>query len=58
MDIDFLKTVLTAPGDHPRWETDLLAKLTDVPSHELIGTPIAAALGPDERPLLVTPSQA
>ncbi len=34
MDTHFLKAVLTAPGDHPRWETDLLAKLAGVPSQE------------------------
>jgi hypothetical protein len=45
MDIHFVKAVLTPPDDHPRWETDLLAQLTDIPSHETMAAPTAAAKG-------------
>ena len=30
MDTKFLRAVLTAPDDHPRWEVDLLAQLAKV----------------------------
>jgi hypothetical protein len=56
MDTHFLKAVLTAPGDHPRWETDLLAKLAGVPSQEAEQrTPQRPT--PD-KPLFITPRPA
>jgi molybdopterin-guanine dinucleotide biosynthesis protein A len=58
MDIQFLKTVLTAPGDHPHWETDLLAKLADVPSREAAAGCIAPAPRPAGSPLFATPPRA
>lgn len=58
MDIHFVTAVLTVPSDHPRWETDLLAKLADVSSREAVATCITPASGPDESPLYATRPQA
>ncbi len=55
MDIHFVKTVFTAPSDHPRWEIDLLAKLTGVPSQKAAAARTTPAPGPDRNPLFVTP---
>lgn len=58
MDIHFVKTVLVAPSDHPRWETDLLAKLANVRSPEAAATCIASAPRKDGSPLFATPPRA
>jgi hypothetical protein len=58
MDIHFMKTVLLAPSDHPGWETDLLAKLADVPSREVTGAPTTARPGRGGHPLVVAPPAA
>lgn len=55
MDIHFVKTVLTTPDDHPRWETDLLAKLGDVPFPKAAAACVAPAPREDRSPLFTPP---
>ena len=58
MYIHFVKTVLIAPSDHPRWETDLLAKLDDLPSPQAALVCIASAPRQDGSPSFATPPRA